>query len=275
MHVERHVDPHAFLAAAAPLAAGSAPLFAFVHAWVDGVLRAGAIDRCFMAVAADEGFALQRDDGPVFLGACTAPAAAAFADEVCALVPSIDSVTGREDACLAFCARWTTLTGRVAKLRMRTRHHVLKRLVPPAASSGRMTPADDGDAEWLLAQLRAFSDEAGLRVGAPSLQRAVRERLDARTWRIWRVEGEPVAFAGFTVSGPRASRIGPVYTLPSHRHRGRAGSLVAALCDELTRVRPDVFLVTDASNPTSNALYRRLGFEPLDDDVVFDLDDAS
>jgi predicted GNAT family acetyltransferase len=66
-----------------------------------------------------------------------------------------------------------------------------------------------------------------------------------------------------------------VYTAPASRRRGYAAALVGALCAELLAQRPNVFLVTDVLNATSNALYRRLGFEPLDETVHFAFMDAT
>ena len=64
------------------------------------------------------------------------------------------------------------------------------------------------------------------------------------------------------------SRIGPVYVLPAHRRRGfGAGAAAAATDGALDEGADHVMLYADASNPTSNALYQRLGFVP-DHDAI-------
>ena len=55
-----------------------------------------------------------------------------------------------------------------------------------------------------------------------------------------------------------------VYTPPEHRGRGYATSCVAALSARLlAEGRRFCFLFTDAANPTSNAIYQRIGYVPV------------
>jgi predicted GNAT family acetyltransferase len=272
MHVEPFLDPAEFLAAALPLASASAPLDAFVRAWSDGVARTPP-DRCFMAVAyapAPCGFALQRDEGPVVLGACSDSAARALAERLAAEHPLLEGVSGEEAPCLAFCDRWRAVTGRTHRLRHRMRNYVLTALRVPPAVAGAMRVAASGDRDWLRAQLRAFSDEARVAMSDERIARHVDERLAENSYRIWQTEDGPRAFAGFSRAGPAASRVAPVYTIPAARRQGYAAALVGGLCAELLAQRPRVFLVSDLANATSNALYRRLGFQPLDDTVSYE-----
>ena len=52
---------------------------------------------------------------------------------------------------------------------------------------------------------------------------------------------------------------------------GYATSLVAALSRELMESgKRKLFLTTDVANPTSNAIYARIGFRPENDDCGFD-----
>ena len=63
------------------------------------------------------------------------------------------------------------------------------------------------------------------------------------------------------------ARIGPVFT-PAHlRGRGYASAVTAALSDELLQRCAVVMLFTDAANPTSNAVYARLGYKVVADVV--------
>jgi predicted GNAT family acetyltransferase len=61
-------------------------------------------------------------------------------------------------------------------------------------------------------------------------------------------------------------RVGPVYTPPGHRGLGYAGAVTAAVSRAaLEGGAREVVLFTDLGNPTSNALYRRLGYQPVSD----------
>ena len=64
-------------------------------------------------------------------------------------------------------------------------------------------------------------------------------------------------------------RVAPVYTPPEMRGRGYAGAATAAVSQAaLDAGVREVVLYTDLANPTSNALYQRLGYRPVEDRVV-------
>ena len=150
------------------------------------------------------------------------------------------------------------------------RDHLLRELIAPPMVAGSMRGAVAGDYDWVLEMHCAFADEARVAMTPESRDRFVDERLAAGTFRIWN-DVEDVGFAGFVRAGSTAARVAPVYTRPAFRKKGYGAALVAALCAELIREERQLFLVTDLSNPTSNALYARLGFEPLADFYTFDL----
>jgi predicted GNAT family acetyltransferase len=60
-----------------------------------------------------------------------------------------------------------------------------------------------------------------------------------------------------------------VYTPVESRRRGY-GAAVTAACtaDALANGAQEVVLFTDLDNPTSNAIYQAIGFEPLSDRLV-------
>jgi len=67
---------------------------------------------------------------------------------------------------------------------------------------------------------------------------------------------------------PHTTGIGAVYTPPRFRGRGYATAAVATLSRQLLDGgRSSCFLYTDLANPVSNAIYRRVGYEPLQDVV--------
>ncbi|MGI9615586.1 MAG: GNAT family N-acetyltransferase, partial [Acidimicrobiales bacterium] len=73
----------------------------------------------------------------------------------------------------------------------------------------------------------------------------------------------PVSMTAATVPVGRVARIQGVYTPPERRRAGYAAACVAAQVNELAdRGVEGCVLFADLANPWSNALYRRLGFEP-------------
>ena len=118
----------------------------------------------------------------------------------------------------------------------------------------------------MVAWMRAFDAEAmGPDAGRQDMAVLVDQMLSApdRTGWIWDDDG-PVAMCQSTGPTPRGVRIGAVYTPPDLRRRGYASALVAAASQaELDRGRRWCFLFTDVENPTSNAIYQRIGYRPI------------
>jgi len=116
--------------------------------------------------------------------------------------------------------------------------------------------------------LRAFADEAlheAPHVEDIELTYRRKEADPHGAWLVWD-DGGLVSIAGYGNPTPSGIRVGPVYTPPEHRGRGYATSLVAGLTAErLAAGLTFCFLFTDLSNPTSNAIYARIGYEPVAD----------
>ena len=141
---------------------------------------------------------------------------------------------------------------------------MLLRPDPPPSGTARIAGA--ADAAVAGSWFSAFSAETGQEDAAEEI---VRDRLDAGQLMLWEVSGEPVSLAGMTDVIAGVARVGPVYTPPGRRGRGYAAGVTAAVSElALARGASSVILFTDLANPTSNSLYRRLGYEPVEDRVV-------
>ena len=138
--------------------------------------------------------------------------------------------------------------------------------VPPVSGSAR--PAMARDRDLIRRWYDAFVDEA-LPAGHPrddeARNTAINHRLAGRGGGYWLWEdGEVVSLSGHVDVPPVGSRIGPVYTPPEHRGHGYATRLVAELSSaRLGMGDPACFLFTDLANPTSNAIYERIGYTQL------------
>ncbi|HEY8171142.1 MAG TPA: GNAT family N-acetyltransferase [Candidatus Limnocylindria bacterium] len=188
----------------------------------------------------------------------------ALADE------GLPGLLGPSDEARRFAGRWSNLTGTTARVELAERIHRLERVVPPARpASGEWRPVEPIDRELIARWIVAFGDEAV--PGAPPTRDplGVADRWVAgigRTGYVWVDGGEVVSLVGAGGETPNGVRIGPVYTPPERRSRGYATSLTAAAThDQLDRGRRFVFLFTDLANPTSNKIYRSIGYEPVID----------
>ena len=184
-------------------------------------------------------------------------------------VPTQANVTSADEADMT--AAWTAATGGSATLRLRTRLFRLAGLLPPdPMPAGAARLATGADHDLLAGWHAAFGAETGTG-GDP--QRSVEDRLSHGGLMIWEADGQPVAMAGCTRNVAGVIRVVDVYTKPEHRQRGYGGAITTAVTRAaLDDGAADVVLFTDLANPTSNALYGRLGYRPVGERVLLRLD---
>jgi predicted GNAT family acetyltransferase len=86
--------------------------------------------------------------------------------------------------------------------------------------------------------------------------------------------GDPVSSARRTADVGGIVRVGFVYTPPHLRRRGYASACVAAASEAILRGGAVAcMLYADLANPTSNAIYQRLGYRPVSDAAEYRFDD--
>ncbi|WP_432012541.1 GNAT family N-acetyltransferase [Streptomyces cucumeris] len=180
-------------------------------------------------------------------------------------LPPVTGVnTGRRTA-ETFAAAWERLTGAGAEVEQTQRLYRLGALTSPdPAPRGRARAATAADRALVLSWYEAFGGEVGTHGG--DVSRAVDDRLSDGGITLWEVDGTPVSLA--TVSRTEAGmvRVVRVYTPPELRGQGYAGAATAAVSRAARDAgAEEVLLFTDLANPTSNALYQRLGYRPVED----------
>jgi predicted GNAT family acetyltransferase len=273
VQVTRHTDLDAYLAAVAPMAARGEASASFFTGGAHSMKRLPPRpgERIYLATfrgAGTFGAALLRDVGPVLIGASDPAAAEAFAADLAGDGPELQGVMGAAAGCEAFARQWQASTGRASRLRVRMRQHALVAVNDVPAAAGAPRVASVADTEWVIERQSAFIEEVG--IPPQRLREILPPRIARGDFRIWD-DGRPVAYAGCNDSAPDFARIAPVYTLPGCRGRGYATALVAVLSRELLgRGKRRLFLTTDVANPTSNAIYARIGFCAENDDCGFD-----
>lgn len=191
----------------------------------------------------------------------TAPALAEYlhAEDV-----EFPGALGRPDAVTAFADRYATLSGAGYRVTREQGVYELRELTSPAPAPGALRQATLDDADLVLDWCRAFAEEVEL---PPLDDERVRDRITLASGGFWLWEDEgPVSLAGCGGHTPNGARIGPVYTPPELRGRGYASAVTAAVTRLLLdRGRTSTFLYTDLANPTSNKIYRAMGYRHVTD----------
>ena len=192
----------------------------------------------------------------------------AIAEAVLDMHPELPGAVGPNDVVARFASTWSRLTGVRPRLGVRQRVHAAAAVRELPRAPGRMREAGPSDIPIVLRWITAFAEEAlGEAAHVEEAESAYRRReTDPEgAWLLWD-DGGPVSLAAYGSPTPTGTRVGPVYTPPELRGRGYATSLVAELTEErLATGLSFCFLFTDLANPTSNAIYARIGYEPVAD----------
>jgi predicted GNAT family acetyltransferase len=73
----------------------------------------------------------------------------------------------------------------------------------------------------------------------------------------------PPSVAASETPSAKPSRVQYVYTPPEYRRNGYAEALVRSLTRQMLREGLRAMLFADLANPTSNGIYRRIGYEAM------------
>jgi predicted GNAT family acetyltransferase len=184
---------------------------------------------------------------------------------VAAVYPDLSGVVGPADVAERFASLWTRRFGGEDCVKVRLKIHVLREVRSSAAvTPGLLRRMEPKDAELIMEWVRGFVAETGIigpaeRVAAPGIAN--------RKFYLWDDDG-PRSIVASSRDTPNGACINAVYTPPAYRQSGYASAAVAALTEKLLAAGKEFCcLYTDMANPTSNSMYRKIGYRPLREDV--------
>jgi predicted GNAT family acetyltransferase len=206
--------------------------------------------------------------------ACPLAAVSALAEHLHRAIQPVSGVLAREEIASAFSAAWAGFAGVGWQPGRRDRIHELRQVNPIDRPPGRFDMATVADLDLAIVWCRAFHAEAiGRSAAEPDISESMaRNSIALGGLYFWRnVAGTPVSMAARVRPSARGESISWVYTPPAERRRGFASAVVADLAALiLAEGREFCALYTDLANPTSNKIYRRIGFLPRADVVEID-----
>lgn len=275
MQVQTFTDATAFLDAAEPWLleritennlvlgiatnARSAPGFYGAEPWAALVLEGG---RPLLAT-------VRTAPRPVVMSVGELGAVPALVAVVRAAQPDNPGVIGPRPHAEAFARAWA---GENWHRAMAMRAYELTAILPdPRRPEGVLRPVSPGETELLTRWIEGFHHDAHLRPDTPAIEVARRMMQGARA-HFFEIAGRPVATVAGSGDIPGAARIGMVYTPPELRGRGYGSAATALLSELLLGAGARACLLfTDLDNPTSNAIYQRIGYRPVCDyaDLLF------
>jgi GNAT superfamily N-acetyltransferase len=277
MQVRRLDDPTEFMRLATPVLLADEPRHNLILGLADTLTNHPATYASWdlwLVVDAETvvATALQTPPWPLAIGRPLRTGALdALAAELVARGIHPPAVSGVRPEVTEFADAWGSLTGARLTTRMEQGIYALDAVIDLSPASGTARRAGADDADLIERWIHAFHAEASPAPrGAPSeVRQLIALKLkstdpDQAGFWLWEHEGEPRSLSGYGGVTPNGIRIGPVYTPPQHRGQGFATNLVAQQSAWLlSRGRRFCFLYTDLSNPTSNAIYQRIGYRKV------------
>lgn len=190
---------------------------------------------------------------------------AALAADAFVAVGRLPGVTAPREAAAGFAEAWLALAGGRATISMRQRLHRIEHVnTDLPATPGTLREVTPGERALAVEWAMAFAHEA-IPNHASEAEESVDRHLRCGTLYFWD-DGRPVAICASPGGASSGARINLVYTPPDLRGRGYATAAVSALTRRLLNGGSRYCcLYTDLANPTSNSVYRRIGYRPVCD----------
>jgi predicted GNAT family acetyltransferase len=181
----------------------------------------------------------------------------------------LPAVLAREDIANCFGSAWSGLTGAQHEVGMRQRVHELRKVNPIDWPKGRFETVTEKDLELAIRWSHRFHvDCFGENSREPEQSdEAIRDKIKSGQLYFWHNE-KPVSMTARARATGNGEIIALVYTPDTERRKGYASAVVASLASLiLSKGMAFCSLYTDLANPTSNKIYRNIGFVPVADIV--------
>jgi uncharacterized protein len=196
-----------------------------------------------------------------------------IAEDLATNSPSLPGVIAPKAEAESFIKTWKTLTENSSKLEVAMRIHQLEKVESINKALGNLRIATESDRSVLTDWVQAFETEAlGNNEPKSDHQLWFDRHLKNKSLYVWQDNNTVTSMAACGGTTANGIRINAVYTPTEYRGKGYATSCVAEMSKELLNQYKYCFLFTDLANPTSNHIYRKIGYVPMENvsNYVFD-----
>ena len=271
--VRIYEDPHSFSAVAGEFLRSRPVLHNLILTIVDGRLTESEPGHYWVAFRGEDvvGVALQ---SPLTYPATVAPmepeVAAAVVDAIADAGVRLPGVNGEAATAASFAGRWTERRKSTAVPTQGLRLYELTGANEIAAVNGRLRRANASDRSLAVSWLEEFDAEA--HVSRRDIYSFIDTALEsARVW-LWDA-GAAVSMAIGSKLIEGVVRVSGVYTPKADRGHGYATACVHGLSSLLIDGGYRCILYTDLGNPTSNSIYRRIGYRAVSEGICYRFDE--
>ena len=186
--------------------------------------------------------------------------ATAMVDTIVEADVSLPGINGDAATAATFAGCWSERRKSAATPFQGNRLYELLEVGEVAGVEGQLRQALPRDRSLMIHWTRAFQIEIDEPADGTELR--VDRGLAAGEFWLWD-GGEPMSMAVSRKPVEGVVRVAGVYTPPEKRKRGYAAACVHALSKHMRDAGYRCALYTDLANPTSNSIYRRIGYRAI------------
>jgi GNAT superfamily N-acetyltransferase len=198
---------------------------------------------------------------PATLTPMESPVATAMADAIAEAGVALPGINGEAATAALFAGQWSERSKSAATPFQGNRLYEFLESGQVPEFEGKLQQAGPIDRSLMILWTRAFQQEIGESANDTEL-RVDRGLAAGQLW-LWDRSGETVSMAVSREPVHGVVRLSGVYTPPDKRRHGYAAACVHALSKQLGDAGYRCILYTDLGNPTSNSIYRRIGYRAV------------
>lgn len=178
----------------------------------------------------------------------------------------VSGIVGEQETSRLFAKAWTNDTKEQVRVLMDQglyRVDAVNKGLQKSVGTWRI--ASNKDAKLLIEWYKLFEEETGIdrRSTQEQATQRIEEFLDRKEVYVWEVDGSVVSCMKKGRPSKNGITVSFVFTPKAYRANGYARTLVAEVTEELLLEYDFVMLYTDLANPTSNKIYREIGYEQI------------
>lgn len=182
---------------------------------------------------------------------------------------ALSGVVAASELAEAFARVWTGISGCRVRDVVRQRIYRSTTVADIRSPPGELRRATPADLELVGRWFAEFYVEALNQDDPRPAHQIAEQRIRRREVYLWE-DSEPRSILARGRPTRNTISVNAVYTPPLWRRQGLATAAVASLSRELLAEGYSMcVLYTDLSNPTSNGIYQRIGYEPVSDSDHF------
>ncbi|SEA72735.1 hypothetical protein SAMN05421743_107157 [Thalassobacillus cyri] len=182
----------------------------------------------------------------------------------------VGGVVGEKKGATKLIHAYTKRSKRNNRVHMNQYVYRLDALQPINLGKGKLKVAGIAEKGLIASWLYNFGVETGELSIKDDADVLAERMVTAGTMHLWVVDNEPVSMVNQSRNTRNGATVNAVYTPDRHKEKGYATSAVWSLTKKLLdHGFQFCSLYTDADNPASNSIYKKIGYFPIGESVVY------